>query len=166
MILKNENDIYIYFEVIEQLEPRRILDIGMFLKRIGGISRKAMNREVPEDIQLDGVDFYPEIDFPVWHHMYNNIYDVDSFLKNDRKAPYELAVILGAETFYQDSACSLMMLKLSECVRYVLVNQISEEWKHQVSVFRTIDLQVEGDCYYLLDLGKNGYGYKNLCNDA
>ena len=58
MILKNENDIYIYFETIAQLEPKTILDVGMFLKRIGSVSRKAMDGGVPEDVRLDGVDFF------------------------------------------------------------------------------------------------------------
>ena len=53
MILKNENDIYLYFETIEQLEPKHILDVGMFLKRIGSVSRKVMDREVLADIRLE-----------------------------------------------------------------------------------------------------------------
>ncbi len=57
MILKNENDIYMYFETIEQLAPQRVLDIGMFLKRIGSVSRKVMDREVPAEVCLDGIDF-------------------------------------------------------------------------------------------------------------
>ena len=35
MILKNENSIYMFYEAIEQLEPEKILDVGMFLKRTG-----------------------------------------------------------------------------------------------------------------------------------
>lgn len=66
MIIRNENDIYIYFEVITQLEPRKILDIGMFLKRIGSVARKVMDEELSEELVLDGVDLFPEIDFPVW----------------------------------------------------------------------------------------------------
>ena len=58
-----ENDIYLYFETVQQLEPQRVLDIGMLLKRAGSVSRKAMNREVVEGIQLDGVDFFPEMNF-------------------------------------------------------------------------------------------------------
>ena len=68
MILKNENDIYMYFETIEQLAPQRVLDIGMFLKRIGSVSRKVMDREVPAEVCLDGIDLFPQFQFPVWRN--------------------------------------------------------------------------------------------------
>ena len=101
MILKNENDIYIFFEAIEQLEPGRVLDVGMFLKRIGCVSRKAMNREVPEETQLDGVDFFPETNFPVWDGIYDSVLDVDGFAAKGTPDLYGLAVVLGTEEFYQ-----------------------------------------------------------------
>ena len=65
MILKNENSIYMFYEAIEQLEPEKILDVGMFLKRTGAVSRKVMSRDIPEDRQLTGIDFFPELTFPV-----------------------------------------------------------------------------------------------------
>ena len=153
MILKNENDIYIFFETAEQLEPCKVLDIGMFFKRAGCVCRKAMNKEISEEIQLDGIDFFPEIDFPVWHNIYDNILDMESFIKMDVNAPYGLAVILGTEEFYQTESSLFMMLKISQCARYVLVSKLSEKWKQLVPFLKVIDLQVENDRYYLLDLG-------------
>ncbi len=50
MVLTNRSAIYIYFDLIKQLEPKRILDIGMFLKRTGSVSRKMMARQVPESV--------------------------------------------------------------------------------------------------------------------
>ena len=41
-----KNDIYIFFETMKQLEPHSILDIGMFFKRIGAVSRNAMDEEI------------------------------------------------------------------------------------------------------------------------
>ena len=41
MILKNENSIYMFYEVIEQLESEKILDVGMFLKRVGRCQGKS-----------------------------------------------------------------------------------------------------------------------------
>ena len=70
MIIMNKNDIDIYFITIEQLEPKNILDIGMFLKRTGIIIRT-----IPESVQLDSIDLFPEVDLLVWNQLYDNIYD-------------------------------------------------------------------------------------------
>ncbi len=154
MILKNENDIYIFFEAIEQLEPGRVLDVGMFLKRIGCVSRKAMNREVPEETQLDGVDFFPETNFPVWDGIYDSVLDVDGFAAKGTPDLYGLAVVLGTEEFYRQKACPFMIQNISQCARYALVSRYSEQWKQAAPFLRSIELQVEQDRYYLLDLGE------------
>ncbi len=79
MVLTNRSAIYIYFDLIKQLEPKRILDIGMFLKRTGSVSRKMMARQVPESVILDGIDFFPEMNFPVWNNIYNRVLDLESW---------------------------------------------------------------------------------------
>ena len=33
--ITNANDIYVYFEIANMVEHERILDVGMFLKRMG-----------------------------------------------------------------------------------------------------------------------------------
>ena len=38
-MVRDKNIMYIFCEVINQLEPESILDIGMFFKSIGGESR-------------------------------------------------------------------------------------------------------------------------------
>ena len=81
MILKNENSIYMFYEAIEQLEPEKILDVGMFLKRTGAVSRKVMSRDIPEDRQLTGIDFFPELTFPVWNMIYDQIETAESYYK-------------------------------------------------------------------------------------
>ena len=74
-------------------------------------------------------------------------------VKMDVNAPYGLAVILGTEEFYQTESSLFMMQKISQCARYVLVSKLSEKWKQLVPFLKVIDLQVENDRYYLLDLG-------------
>lgn len=82
MIIKSENSIYIFYEIIRQLEPNSILDMGMFLKRVGSVSTKIMGREIPEQIVLDGVDFFPEISFPVWDTIYHQVQTVGGIFQN------------------------------------------------------------------------------------
>ena len=94
-VITDENDIYIYFELIRILQPASILDVGMALKRMGAISRQAMHCEIPRDALLDGIDWQPEIDFPVYHKVYSNIYTMDQFPEQK----YDLAILLAAQGF-------------------------------------------------------------------
>lgn len=55
MMITDRNDIYLYFEWIKQTKPVNILDFGIFLQRIGAVSRQVMNCEIPKDIVLEGV---------------------------------------------------------------------------------------------------------------
>lgn len=153
MILKNENDIYIYFETLEQLEPKAVLDIGMFLKRVGSVSRKTMDRGVPEDVGLDGVDFYPEADFPVWKTIYNSIIGKSLFLKKKDLLRYDLAIFLGAEEILKNEEDALQMLeKIGQSANYLLTDLKKEQWSLYWPKARGIDLNVEKDAYFLLDL--------------
>lgn len=166
MILKNENDIYIYFEAIEQLEPQKVLDIGMFLKRIGGVSRKAMNREVPAYTCLEGIDLFCDIKLPVWETIYDSILTAEAFLADTDKKRYDLAVFLGVE----EAAEKLPLLKMAEalavCAKYMLLDCLPDVWKSYWKNIPVKDLNLEGNHYYLLDFGAKQHGYKNLCNDA
>ena len=166
MIITNENDGYIFFEIIKRLEARSILDVGMLLKRIGAVSRCAMNEEVPKDALLVGVDFFPETDFLVWKNIYDEIISKEEFLtygnafsgkteKICKEEPsYELAVLLGTEELIEKASLSDMIRSISQKTRYVLTDMVSEEWKRQKPDLRIIDVSVENDRYYLLDLGE------------
>lgn len=57
MILNNQNDMYLYFQMINELQPDSVLDAGMFLKRAGSVSRQMMGCGISEDVRLDGIDF-------------------------------------------------------------------------------------------------------------
>ena len=152
MILKNENDIYIYYETIEQLEPERVLDIGMFLKRTGSVSRKVMNREVPKEIWLDGVDFFPETHFLVWNNIYNRIVSPDRFLREAPNVVYGLAVLLGVEEIVSNACFLRIMKKLPECARYLLTNRVLDVEKMNWPGVKIIDLHVEQDAYFLVEM--------------
>lgn len=152
MILANENDIYIFFEIIEQLEPKSILDLGMFLKRVGSVSRKIMNNELPCDIRLDGVDFFPEINFPVWNNVYDEIINYKTYFGNNQNRKYDCAILLGTKELKKTVSFSEIINAVEENARYMLVSDDSEiqtQKKHKI-----VDLKVEGDTYYLIDFGE------------
>ncbi len=153
MIIKNENDIYIYFETIEQLEPGNILDAGMFLKRIGSVARKVMDREVLPDIRLDGIDFFPERTFAVWEGIYDSIITVPSFLESEEQEKYDLAVFLGTEGMCQKQGFAEVSVKAAECARYLLADWNLEQWTKTLPDDKIKELNLEGKPYYLFDFG-------------
>ncbi len=73
-IITDGTDIYVYYELIRQADPQSILDIGMFLKRCGAVSRQVMGLEISPKVHLDGAAFPGETDFPVYHRIYDTIY--------------------------------------------------------------------------------------------
>lgn len=153
MILKNENDIYIYFETIEQLEPQNILDAGMFLKRIGSVSRKVMSRKIPADVRLDGVDFFPETSFPIWEKIYNSIMDVPVFLESRSGAEYDLTVFLGTEALYQKQDFEAVSEKAAKHTRYLLADRNLKQWNKILPDEKIKELNLEEKKYYLFDFG-------------
>ncbi len=149
-----ENDIYLYFEAVQQLEPKRVLDIGMLLKRAGSVTRKVMNQEVMGEIQLDGVDFFPEIDFPVWRNIYNNVIDEKAFLEWDTIVWYDCVFMLGVERLLTKTTLSEFIRKIRGCTRYVLSDCKFKQWSGNKDGIRVIDLKVDDDAYYLFDFGE------------
>lgn len=90
-VITDADEIYTYFEVIRQLSPLRILDVGMMLKRMGTVSRQAMHCEISQAVRLDGVDFYPEAELPIYHAVYDHICSVEQLPDE----VYNLSVCLG-----------------------------------------------------------------------
>lgn len=72
-IITNDNDIYIYFKLIEQIQPSSILDVGLFLQRIGAVSRQAMSCEIPHHIYLEGLECFAQTPLPIYSQIYNQI---------------------------------------------------------------------------------------------
>lgn len=153
MILKNENSIYVFYEVIEQLEPESILDMGMFLKRVGSVSRKIMDREVPKEVVLDGVDFFPEVSFPIWNTIYNGIETAEEYFDRMDHKRYDLAAVFGIEELKKKISLADIAARVAKASKYVLVDQWLPEWSKQKSFIRAVDIKVEEDIYFLMEFG-------------
>lgn len=94
MLLINENDIYVYFEIIKQNSAKRVLDVGMFLSRIKAVSRQVENLSINENVILDGVNITNEEIFPVYQKIYDSIIANDDWGNN-----YDLIIFLRANEF-------------------------------------------------------------------
>lgn len=155
MILANENDIYIFFEVIRQLEPKSILDVGMFLKRIGSVSRKVMDGEIEDNIMLNGVDFFPEIQFPVWNTIYDTYVTYEEFGEAKVEKYYDLVVALGWKQLQNKIAGQNLLTEVMKAARFVLVDSGAKREIAHMYNLKVIDLAVDKEIYYLLDIGED-----------
>lgn len=153
MIIKNENSIYIFYEMIEQLEPASVLDVGMFLKRVGSVSRKIMGREVPESVQLDGVDFFPQTSFPIWNTIYDQIKTAEEFFSTGDKKRYDLVTVLGMSELQKEILLTEIVERTAEVAKYVLTDRLETEWCAQKRFIRAVDIKVEDDVFYLVEFG-------------
>lgn len=97
MILHDADRLYIYTELIKQIEPNSILDIGMFMKRYGAISRQVITAEIPKDVWFVGVDYMPEVDIPIYHEIYDEILEMDEVMKQYADQKFELIYALDLE---------------------------------------------------------------------
>jgi len=166
MILANENSIYIYYEAIKQLEPKRILDVGMFLKRIGNVSRCAMECEVPAEIRLVGVDFFPEVSMPVWEAIDDEIIGIDTFEEIAGEKQYDLAIAFGMAKGKEQMDIRQYFEQMAICARYILIDDILPYLSELQKEWKIHDLHVDEDTYYLLEKVKGVYGYEDIRNDA
>lgn len=76
MIIDSPDDMFVFFEVIKQAQCQSVLDIGMFLQRIGCVARQAMHCRVPEKVHLTGVSVDEKI-FPITKYIYNDYIPID-----------------------------------------------------------------------------------------
>lgn len=134
MILTNGTDIYTYFEVIEQVEPNSILDVGMFLKRIGSVSRQVKDKEILPEKKLTGVDFFPEFRCPVWTTVYNEIYKPDNFFVPENKKEYDLAVLFQLEEYVKKDIVLDMWKWLLFHSKYLVTDWNMKEVEQMISV--------------------------------
>lgn len=148
-----KNDIYIFFETMKQLEPHSILDIGMFFKRIGAVSRNAMDEEIPENIIFDGVSLEAECVFPIYDTVYNSVMEMERFMTDESLDMYELIVILGNVEIPSNVSLDKLMCLLGQRTRYILTDRTKSDWKNRYTDREVIALSVEHDDYYLIDFG-------------
>jgi hypothetical protein len=87
--LNSKVDISFLFQTISDTCPQSILDIGMFLKRIGCISRQALDQEIASECILDGIDSMPDIQVPIYHMIYDHIMALEDFLSHTAASEYQ-----------------------------------------------------------------------------
>ncbi len=156
MILTSETDIYAYFEIIDRAEIDNILDVGMFLKRIGGVSRQVKEKEIPFDKKLIGVDFFPEIASPIWNTIYDSVYKPQEIFLTENEQKYEMAVVMQlkevADKVLKEAGRIQMWEWLSNHVSYILTDWKIEEVRKMIKVHTEREIKVDEKSYWFLSI--------------
>ncbi len=54
--ITDKQEIFFWFSIIENTGAKLVLDIGLFLERIGAIARQVGDIMIPVNIELDGLN--------------------------------------------------------------------------------------------------------------
>lgn len=129
MIQRDIDKLMSFFDVASELEAQSVLDVGMYLKRTGCVSRMALGRRLDEKVHLTGVDILPELQLPVWEQAYDRIIDSESFLNSDEDICYDVAFLFGAPGVGQRMPWKELTVKLSKCARIVVADWTLADWE-------------------------------------
>lgn len=151
MRIRKQNDIFAYFETIGMLEPKSILDAGMFLKRVGSVSRQIMNREVPKEIRLEGIDFFPEISFASWDNIYDDVCIWQKFFEESEGRHYELGIVLGFGRWKEGPDTEEFFQRVRDCCDYLLLDRLAGKEIKSIEDSKIKYFNLEGDVYYFID---------------
>ena len=111
-MITDKDVMYIYSEVINQMEPQKILDVGMFYKAIGAVSRRILEMEVPEDCYITGV----EADSISGLNVYD---DLDALLAKCGHDEYKVAVFLS--DMIPEESKEVLLKKASKVSKYLFI---------------------------------------------
>lgn len=150
MVLGNSTDIYSFFEIINQAEVNSILDVGMFLKRIGSVSRQVKDREISLDTELVGIDLFPEIRCPVWNTIYDMVYGWEFFENGNSGQIYDMAVVLDLDGLIDLKQSFLMWKWISEHVSYILTDWVLGENEETIKFHSEQEIIVDEKVYRFL----------------
>lgn len=143
-----DSDVFLYFEVIERSEPDSIIDMGMFLERIGALSRSVKDKSISDDIILEAfVGKYQNI-LPIYRTVYNRIYNT---LPEKR---YDISVLMRPYSLFDTSEIKLIAKWIQKHSKLVLVDSDSyEELKTYIGDSLVRILSSGDNNYYLITFG-------------
>lgn len=147
MILTSETDMYAFFEIIDRTEAESILDVGMFLKRIGAVSRQVKDRQIPMEKNLTGVDFFPETECPVWNTVYDSICCSNEIFLPENHKTYELAMVLQLEHCVDREESVQMWKWLSSHVSYIMTDWKIEDIRNLIKYKTDTEIIVDNKSY-------------------
>ena len=93
--ITSKNVIFSYFSMLRREEVRSILDVGLFLERIGAICRTVGDLSIDDGLPITGWSFPEEPVLPLYDTVYTELLTADETLKKR----YDLAMMLCLKPF-------------------------------------------------------------------
>lgn len=148
--ITNSNDIYVFFEVISEAQAETILDVGMFLKRIGAVSRQAKSGEIDSEYLLDALDSKDAPNIPVFNNIYNNTYY--SFPEKE----YKLGIMLYPEGVFSEEDIMVFLKGISQYISWLLIDYNTyKKYNKHLTIVKSRELSADDKRYELLLLNEN-----------
>lgn len=128
-MITDKDVMYIYSEIVNQMEPEKILDVGMFYKSIGAVSRRILEVEVPEECYITGVKTDDISGLKVYESIYDEIFkaeDIDIVIEKCRCDEYKLTILLS--DMIPNEIKELLFKKVSKVSRYLLIYDTDRQY--------------------------------------
>ena len=147
-MVRDKNIMYIFCEVINQLEPESILDIGMFFKSIGGVSRQILGIEISDSIYITGVDTDKTNGLNVYSRVYNKTISKNGICEdkqscyqyiNQQVEKYDLAILLSDLVGNGDK--EQLIKNIEDKARYMLM--YNEDIKYLAYNHNSVDIGLD-----------------------
>lgn len=119
-IITDMDEVFFCFEMLKNLSPNKVLDIGMFLKRIGAVSRQAMSHGISPDIYLCGVEFFSQYNLPIYEKVYDEIWDRETLCEKNEH--FDVALMLDVAEYLSGREWQRLGVYLPQCVTGVLAD--------------------------------------------
>lgn len=147
LYIPSRNDIYLFFEMIRQAVPKRVLDVGLFVQKTGMISRQAMNCEIPADVELTGWNILNHSILPVYETIYNEI--KPSTFKPENI--YDMIFLFHVNEFIEHSNQITLWDELTLHGRYVIADTSDSEFvSYMTQRFACESIILEQEPYILI----------------
>lgn len=130
-MITNDNDIYVYFELIRQMQPSSILDIGMFLQRIGAVSRQAMSCEIPSSTYLEGIELPEQPSLPIYHKVYDKITSMADYELSSERI-YDMAVFMHVNEWIKPEERLLFWQSITTHARVIIADTATADFVNYV----------------------------------
>lgn len=144
-MIKDDNIMYLFYNVINQLEPNTLLDVGMFFKAIGSVSRQIVSINIPDDIYITGVQMDNLDNLDIYNKIYDRIIQGKDIRTENKD--YYLAVFLS--DLIEECDKKQLFEDIKRKVKYMLIYK--DDIKYLDYNYDSLDLCI-GDVQCLLIL--------------
>ncbi|AQR96976.1 hypothetical protein [Clostridium saccharoperbutylacetonicum] len=141
---KNLKELYMFFQIVNKLQAKSVLDAGMTMINNRAFSKQFLNMEIERDVNLDCLVYIDKQELlPIYKAVFRNIYSLD----DDIDAHYDLVSLSRIfENIDSENIINFLTicLELGSMILYCLPKN-NESLKEELGVFYTQSIKVSSD---------------------